>query len=802
MPDAAGMARCVDIIKKAADADRTMVVVSAVSGCTGTLIRIGNMAAVRDTGYKRLIDALQSQHNSIARQLLPFEKQKETEDELGRIFDYLRGIAQGVCLLGELSDASLEAIQGCGELLSTKIIASKLISLGCAALWVDSRDIIKTYKEKGKNVVDSDMTCSNVRRLLSSNPSKNLFVLPGSVASDKRSGRTTTLGSCGTDYSAALFAVGSQARALETWKETPGIMTADPEVVPDARQIASISYRAARELSHFKAKTIFPPTFQPAVDARIPIYVRCTASPDDRGTLIEANPVAGRTELVGISASDGIALLSMEGSGMVDIPGFSGRLFKALSDNDINIILITQASSVNTMCVAVSQGDAWRAKEAADRGFAYEISIGTVAPLSVETGFCVLSLVGSEDVNRGGVTGRMLAAIGSHGISVRAVAQGSSERNVSVIVSEEDVTAATRCIHREFFGSERYVDIHLFVAEYGQIGKAFLDTLAANVSAIAQRTGRRLSLVGLYDGERYLIDPDGIDPAKAPSLLEMGKEGNFFDEIGGMAMSNSVFVDCTYNSDIAYNYRSLLRQGYNVVTTNKIPFAMDFAQYLDLKESAAQSGVTLRYGTAVGAVAPVLEFISRSVNAGDRISRIEAVLSGTDNYILSSYKGGRDGHSFADAVREAVKAGYNDDDFRVDLSGRDAMRKLLILAREAGIPLEEKDVELTPLISPEVLALRGEEFYTALEEREAQFAAKFEEAASKGEALRYVALLEGGKARIGLRSVPVGNPFHELGGTDNVVLLTTEFFPSALAVRGACADARQIAAGILNDILL
>lgn len=802
MPDAVGMARCVEIIRLAAEKDRTIAVVSAVSGCTDTLIRIGNMAAARDVSYKRLVDALQSRHNSIIRELIPFEKQSETEEELGRIFDYLRGIAQGVCLLGELSDASLEAIQGCGELLSTRIMATKLVALGCAALWVDSRDIIKTYKEKGKNVVDTDMTYSNVRRMVSSNASKTLFVLPGSVASDKRNGRTTTLGSCGTDYSAALFAVGAQARALETWKETPGIMTADPEIVPDARQIGSISYRAARELSHFKSKTIFPPTVQPAVDARIPIYVKCTAAPDSQGTLIEANPAAGRTELVGISASDGIALLSMEGSGMVDIPGFSGRLFKSLSDNDINIILITQASSVNTMCVAVSEGDAWRAKEAADRGFAYEISIGTVAPLSVETGFSVLSLVGNESVERGGITGRMLAALGSHGISVRAVAQGSSERNVSVIVSASDVAAATRCIHREFFGAEKYVDIHLFVAEYGPIGQAFLDTLAANMAGIAQRTGRRLSLVGLYDGKRHVINPDGIDPSYASALLEKGVEGGFFDALGRLSMSNSVFVDCTYNWDIAYNYRSLLRQGYNVVTTNKIPFAMDYAQYLDLKESAAQSGVTLRYGTAVGAVAPVLEFIARSVNAGDKIQRIEAVLSGTDNYILSSYKGGRDGRSFATAVREAVSAGYNDDDFRVDLSGRDAMRKLLILAREAGIPLDEKDVELSPLIAQEVLDKRGEDFYSALEEHEADFAARFAEADEKGERLRYVALLEDGKAAIGLRSVPSGSPFYELGGTDNVVLLTTAYFPSQLAVRGACADFRQIAAGILNDIIL
>ena len=402
------MSKVVDIVSKAVERDRTILVVSAISGCTDTLINIGNLAARRDESYKELIDALQERHHGIIRELLPLEKHEESLEVCDSLFDSLRGIAQGVCLLGELSPASLDAIQSFGELWSTKILATKLASIGIATKWVDSREIIRTVSRGGKNVADVQKTYYKVNQMIEKNPITQLFVMPGFIASDSCK-RTTTLGRGGSDYSASLFAVGCNARILEIWTDVPGMMTANPKIVPTARTIKHISYRAASELSHFGAKVIYPPTIQPVISEGIPIYVKDTFEPEAFGTLIEKNPPRGREKLIGISNSDDIALLSLEGSGMVGIPGFSSRLFETLSQNDINIILITQASSVHTMCIAVSSKDAEKAKEAADRCFAYEISLGKLNPLKVEKGYSIVCLVGDDLLNQSGSTGRMLA---------------------------------------------------------------------------------------------------------------------------------------------------------------------------------------------------------------------------------------------------------------------------------------------------------------------------------------------------------------------------------------------------------
>ena len=406
------MAQVVDIVSKAVERDRTILVVSAIGGCTDTLIRIGNLASQRNEEYKTLIDGLQDRHHAIIRELLPIEKHEESTEVCDALFDSLRSIAQGVFLLGELSPASLDAIQGFGELCSTKIIATKLASIGIATKWIDSREIIRTYRQGGKNVVDIQKTYSRINDTIEKNPITQLFVMPGFIASDKQ-GRTTTLGRGGSDYSASLFAVGCKARILEIWSDVPGMMTSNPKIVPTARSINHISYRAALELSHFGAKVIYPPTIQPVVAEGIPIYVKNTFDPEASGTLIEKNPPRSKEKLIGISNSDDIALLSLEGSGMVGIPGFSSRLFETLSQNDINIILITQASSVHTMCIAVSEKDADKAKEAADKCFAYEISLGKLNPLKVEKGYSIVCLVGDDFLNQSGATGRLLAALGT-----------------------------------------------------------------------------------------------------------------------------------------------------------------------------------------------------------------------------------------------------------------------------------------------------------------------------------------------------------------------------------------------------
>ncbi len=803
--NAANMSQCVEIISRAVDRDRTIVVGSAISGCTDTLIRIGKLASERDEGYKALIAELQEKHHALIKELLPQEKVKESIETLDATFDYLKGIAKGVCLLGELSETSLDAIQGCGELLSTRILATKLASVGISTKWVDSREIILTHSERGKNVVDTAVTYANVRKMIEAEPSKQLFVVPGFIASDDK-GRMTTLGRGGSDYTASLYAVGSKSRALETWKDVPGLMTANPKIVPEAIPVHNLSYRAALELSHFGAKVIYPPTIQPVVAERIPIYVKCTFDPSAEGTVIEQNPPRGKNKLIGISNSDKIALVSLEGSGMVGVPGISTRLIQTLSDNNIDIILITQASSVNTMCVAISEKDAALAKAATDRCFAYEISLGKLNPLKVETGFAIVCLVGDDILSQRGTTGRMLDALGRRSIGVRAVAQGSSERNISVILESSEMDEAIRYIHSEFFETSPYKDINLFVAGYGTVGKAFIDILGKNRAAIAERTGKRLHLAGISNSRRYVIDTEGIDPSKAAELLAAGESAAdeaYFEAMAALSLQNSVFVDCTASSDISYKYISLFKQGYSVVACNKIPFSVPFRQYAALKDAAVENGVSLKYETTVGAALPVLESVARSVNSGDAIEAVDAVLSGTMNYIFSTYDGSK---PFAEVVRDAQAAGYTEPDPRLDLSGRDVLRKLLILSREAGVPLEESDVEVTPLLGPEYFEGSVEEFYEKLASHESEFASACADAEAKGLRQRFVASLrktdEGWKASMGVRTLGPENPLFNLCGTDNAAIIRTEFYPSPLVIQGAGAGARQTASGVLNDILL
>ena len=808
--NAEAIQQVVEIVSRSVDRDRTILVVSAIRGCTDALIRIGNLASQRDEAYKEVIDSLQKQHHQIIKEVLPVEKQEESRETCDSLFNSLRSIAQGVFLLGELSPTSLDAIQGFGEQWSSRIIATKLASIGIATKWVDSRKIIRTVSKGEKNAVDVQKTYSRINEMIESNPITQLFVMPGFIASDKQ-GRTTTLGRGGSDYSASLMAVGCKARALEIWTDVPGMMTANPKVVPTARTISNISYKAALELSHFGAKVIYPPTIQPVVTEGIPIYVKNTFDPQAHGTLIEKNPPRSKDSVIGISNSDNIALLSLEGSGMVGIPGFSSRLFETLSQNDINIILITQASSVHTMCIAVSEKDAEKAREAADRCFAYEISLGKLNPLKVEKGFSIVCLVGDDVLNQSGATGRMLAALGNNSIPVRATAQGSSEKNISVIISSHDTEAALRTIHNEFFDRRSGKDIHLFIAGYGVVGKALVDIISKNREKIEKRTGRRLHVCGLSNSRRFILDKNGLPLENIAEQLAEGHcsaDEAYFNQLATLSMENSVFVDCTASADIAFKYMNLFKRGYSVVACNKITFSLPYRQYAAVKEAAIEIGATLRYETTVGAALPILESISRSVHSGDEILRIEAVLSGTLNYIFSNYAGG-EGGTFAEVVKRAQDAGYTEPDPRLDLSGRDVLRKLLILSREAGVGIDETDVEISSILPEDFFEGDVEAFYAKLAENEAMFAARYNEAASKGLRQRFVASLVkdngspfGYKAKIGLECVDASHPLFSLCGTDNAALIQTDFYPSPLVVQGAGAGAYQTASGVLNDIIM
>lgn len=810
--NATNMSKVVDIVTKAVSRDRTILVCSAISKCTDTLIEIGRRAASGEGSYRNLIDDLQEKHHAIISELLPTECYAEVAAMCDDIFSDLRAIAHGVCLVRELSATSLDAIQGCGELLSTKIIAKRFALNGIRTLWVDSRDIIRTRVVDNKTLVDTTITYAAVQSMVGSNPDVDLFVVPGFIASNE-SGRATTLGRGGSDYSASLYAVGIKAKQVEIWTDVTGMMTSNPKVAPAARTIEFISYRAALELSHFGAKVIYPPTIYPVVAEEIPIYVKNTFEPDAFGTLIEkeARRRSTSSNLIGISNSDNIALLSLEGSGMVGVPNFSSRLFAALSQQDINIILITQASSVHTMCIAIAEKDAEKAKEAADKCFEYEISLGKINPLKVEKGFSIVCLVGDDVIGHSRVTGRMLAALGRSGITVRATAQGSSERNISVIVPSDSVNEAILQLHKEFFESNKEKVVNVFIAGYGVIGKTLVKMIAENAEKIAQRTGSRLVVKGISNSRRFALNTRGLDLSKVDELLSRGQsaeDGSYFEALSNLSLGHAVFVDCTAGQQVTSHYRELLRGGYNIVACNKLAFAAPYSSYSLLKKTAAENGRTLRYETTVGAALPILRTISCGFNSGDSIEKVEAVLSGTLNYIFSTYQGGRDGVSFAQVVRKAQESGYTEPDPRQDLSGNDVLRKLTIIAREAGIALEQSDVEIKPILAPEYFEGSVEQFYALLEKNEASFAASFEEAASKGLKQRVIASLVadsssplGYKASIAVGQVDEQHPLYTLNGTDNCAIIRSAYYPNSLVIKGAGAGANQTANGVLADIL-
>ena len=769
--NAGAMLRVIDIVKKALETDRTLVVSSAISGCTDELIALGRLAAAREAGYQTRLQALRERHHQIIRELLPASYQEKTQETVDGLFDQLSSILEGVRLLGELSPTSLSAVQSFGELFSTRILADKFQSLGITCQWIDAREIVTLHGGS----VDTAVTYKRVQDAVGSHPRTQLFIVPGFIARDQ-DGRPATLGRGGSDYTASLFAVGIHARREEIWTDVPGIMTANPKVAPSARTIPHISYRAAQELSHFGAKVIYPPTIQPVVAEGIPIYVKDTFCPENPGTLVEKNPPQADGGVIGLAHSEGIALISLEGSGMVGVPGFSARLFDALYRKGINIILITQASSVHSMCIAIAQADAQKARQAADNCFAYEISLGKLNPLKVETGYSIVCVIGDDILGHSGATGQMLAALGRHGIPVRATAQGSSERNISVIVPSDRADEAIRAIHHVFFDKGSREVVPVFIAGYGRVGRTLVEMLRAQASVIAQRTGKELRICGLANSKKYFIDTEGIESAE--SLMSHGSAGSFIDALCSLNLENPIFVDCTASEQTGFRYPDLFHSGYHVVACNKIPFSGTWEQYASLQQEALAAGVKLRFETTVGAALPVLETLQRVACSGDRLQKVEAVLSGTLNYLLDKYKGA----DWDALVEDARQKGYTEPDPMTDLSGRDVLRKTLILSRMAGIPLEESQVSLQPI--PQDMA------------------ARYAKAQAAGRVLRYVAQVEaGGKAVIGLQEIGPESPLFALKGTDNAILITTADYPSPMLIQGAGAGTRQTSGGLLNDMM-
>ena len=822
--NATNIEKVVSIVAEALKRDKTILVASAIGGCTDTLIKAGKLAKIGDKGYEDVLDQLERRHIEIIKGLLPADFRKQVEAKTATLFGELRAICNGVYLIREISHSTMDLIMSFGELLSTSIIADRFSSQGISNRWIDARNLIKTEYRHRQNIVDTKTSYANIQSATVGNNCK-LYVVPGFIASDS-SGRTTTLGRGGSDYTASLIAAAVEARALEIWTDVDGMMTADPRIVPEAQTINHISYKEALELSHFGAKVVYPPTIQPVIKKGIPILIKNTFSPENPGTLIEKNPPEGSEKIRGISGSGRIAILSMEGSGMVGIPGYSSRLFDVLTKNEINIILITQASSVHTMLVAIEESDAEKAKRAVDELFAYEISLNKIEPLKVEKGFSIISLVGDDMKNQSGAGGRMFEAIGNKGISIRAIAQGSSEKNVSAVVRTEDFDESVRAIHDEFFGTTNR-RINLFIAGYGNVGKALVTMIEKQRRYFSDEMAISLNITGICNSSSMIFDAAGLTKERIEQALmkrsaigvnekkrEQGelaadnivslsgtRESTphlFIEKIAALSLKRSIFVDCTSDLQISMLYRQILSDKIGIVTCNKIANTLDMQYYRELRTVARKERVPFLYETNVGAALPVISLIKQIVRSGDKVRRVEATLSGSLNYLFNTYNGSE---SFASIVKFEKDAGYTEPDPRTDLKGVDLLRKAVILAREYGVGIEAEDVKVTQFLPDECLEGDVEQFFISLEKNEPYFKSLYKTAADKGEKLSCCILIEKDKAEIALRSVAKDHPFYPLRGTDNAIIVTTDLYPEGIRIAGAGAGGEQTASGILNDIL-
>ena len=801
--NADNMNKVVQIVIDALSEDKTIVVASALSGVTDALIKIGKTAEVGDSMYEQMLADIEARHYNLIEELLPVDFRENCKTEIQALFKEVKGICKGVSRIRELSFHTLDLIMSFGELCSTKILTAKFISMGFGCKWVDARQIVCTYHDLSQNIVDLEKTNENAINAFTGSRVQ-LFIVPGFIGSDDK-GRTTTLGRGGSDYTASLIAAAIGARRLEIWTDVCGMMTADPKIVPEAHTIEHISYREALELSHFGAKVVFPPTIQPVISKGIPILVKNTFDPKGPGTLIERNPPEGKNSIKGISSSNSLALLSMEGSGMVGIPGYSSRFFDVLTTNEINIILITQASSVHTMLVAIDEKAAARAKKAVDERFAYEISLKKLEPLKVEKGFSIISLVGDNMKNQSGASGKMFDALGRKGISIRAIAQGSSERNVSTVLATSDVNDAIHAIHDEFFVESRGY-LNVFMVGYGNVGRELVNIIEEMRGAESEILP--INIAGICNSRRKIFDRAVLSkeqieaalqaPADAPRL----NVADFIEQAADMNLSHSVVVDCTSDRMLATLYPEILSYGMNVVTCNKIANSLDMNLYRRIRVAAREGKSSFYYDTNVGAALPVIRTLKQMVASGDTVEHIDAIVSGTLNFIFSEYCNPACTETFSQVVRHAKELGYSEPDPRTDLGGTDVLRKAIILARETGSCVEADNVEVNGFLPAECLEGDVDQFFAAMERNEPYFKGLRDKAAAEGAKLRYLASIDGNKVKIGLESITASHPFYNYEGTDSAVSISTRFYPYPVVIKGAGAGARITAGGVFGNICL
>ena len=793
------------IVETEARTQPVVVVVSALDGITDKLIATSQMAKQGDDRYREEFDAMVTRHHQMIEAIIQDDKKRiDLFNNVDQLFDQLKSIFYGVYLIHDLSEKTADTIVSYGERLSSHIVAAMFKN----GIRMNSRDFIRTWDKEGKHVVDADLTTELVKEAFKDLNDKTVYVVPGFIARDRDTHETTNLGRGGSDYTASIIAAVMNAEVLEIWTDVDGFMTADPKVIKTAYTINELSYVEAMELCNFGAKVIYPPTIYPVCVKNIPIKVKNTFNPEHPGTLIKDKIEDDNKPIKGISSIKGTSLITVTGLSMVGVIGVNRRIFTTLANVGISVFMVSQASSENSTSIGVRDEDAAAAAEVLNAEFAKEIETGAMFPMQVESGLATIAIVGENMKQTPGIAGKLFGTLGRSGISVIACAQGASETNISFVVDGKFLRKSLNVLHDSFFLSE-YKVLNLFICGIGTVGGMLLEQIRTQQKFLMQSRRLKLNVVGISDVDNFVLDRDGIDLDNYEKILRAGFPANtehMRDEIVKMNIFNSVFVDCTASRQIAQLYQTFLEHNISVVAANKIAASSDYDSYIKLRQTARDRGVWFRYETNVGAGLPIIGTINDLCNSGDKILKIEAILSGTLNFIFNEIAADV---PFSETVRRAKEQRYSEPDPRIDLSGTDVIRKLVILTREAGYKVEQDDVEKHLFVPDSYFEGSIEDFWKRLPELDADFEARRQKLEAENKRWRFVATMEADeqnpssfKTSVALKEVPYGHPFYGLEGSNNIVLLTTERYKEyPMLIQGYGAGAAVTAAGVFANIM-